>query len=195
MQVFPLLPGISWPVKRAPVFKNIIQTGITGQRTAVRQQFEPRWAYELEIEFVRNKTGFTEFSDLLSVFQNCYGTFLPFLFNDIYDNHVADQTIGFGNGTINQFFLQRSLGGFNQRIAALNGSPVIKVAGITSSATIDSFGVVTLPAPPASGQAVTWTGNYYWICRFAEDQLDLSQFLPNYWDVKSVKFDTEIITG
>jgi hypothetical protein len=111
LSIFPLVPGISWPVKRAPVFKNIIQTGITGQRTAVRQQFEPRWAYELQIEFLRNKTGYTEFLDLLSVFQNCYGSYLPFLFNDIYDNHVIDQVIGFGDGSKTQFFLQRSLGG------------------------------------------------------------------------------------
>jgi hypothetical protein len=194
MQVFPTIPGITWPASRRPTYSNVLQQGVTGKRTAVRLQFEPRWSYELEVEFLRS-AGSTEFLDLLNLYLNCCGQAFPFLFNDLGDNGVINQQIGTGDGTTRTFFLQRTLAGFNQRIAALNGTPTITIAGSPASATIDAYGKVTFSVAPGAGQVVAWSGSYYWICRFAEDQLDLSQFASNWWQVKSLKFDTELIVG
>jgi hypothetical protein len=134
---------------------------------------------------------------LLTVFQTCYGSYSPFLFDDVYDNSVTDQEIGIGDGMTRDFFLLRSLGGFAQRVAALNGTPTIKLNGVIQTATfsVSPVGIISLGSPPAPGQLITWSGFYRWICRFDEDQIDLAQFMPNFWEAKSVKFSTEIITG
>lgn len=196
--VFPSLLGISWPVHRRPSFSNIAQVGVSGRRTSVRQQLEPRWNYEVAVEFARNRDGFNEFSSLLTVYQACYGSFGTFLFNDKSDNTAVDQPIGVGNGTATQFYLLRTLGGFSQRIAgaALNGAVTIKLNGVATTAyTMDANGVITFTSPPGIGAGISWSGAYYWLCRFDEDQLDLSEFADNFWQVSSLKFSTEIITG
>lgn len=198
LPIFPTLPGITWPVKRVPLFSTDIQQGISGRRTPIRHQLEPRWAYDIPVEFLRSKSGFSEYTNLVNLYLACYGRFGTFLFNDLGDNAALTQLIGFGDGANKQFFLLRTFAGFDQRIAgaALNGVPVLSVGGVPqapSAFSIDAYGVVTFSTAPGPGVAVTWSGAFYWICRFAEDQLDLSQFMQNYWEVKSVKFDTELI--
>jgi hypothetical protein len=181
LPIFPSLPGITWPVKRKPGFNNFMQTGLSGQRTAVRFQVVPRWSYEIPIEFLRSRTGFTEFTDLLNIYLQCNGSFGTFLFNDLGDNTVTNQQIG---------------AGFQERIAAFNGAPVIKVNGnvVTTGYSIDVAGVLTFTSPPPGGQVVAWTGSYYWVCRFDDDQLDIAQFMSNFWEVKTLHISSEIIT-
>lgn len=194
LPLFPSLPGITWPAKRSPQFSTQIQSGISGRRTPIRYQLEPRWAYELIVEFARDRTGFTEFSDLVNLYLVCYGRFGTFRFSDPRDNAVTAQLIGVGDGATTKFFLSRNAFGFSQRVAALNGTPTIFVAGIPAVGyTIDAYGVITFSVAPTSGQAVTWTGAYHWICRFSDDQLDLSQFMDKWWECKSLKFETELI--
>jgi uncharacterized protein (TIGR02217 family) len=199
LALFPTLPGITWPVQRTPSFSTDVPEGVGGRRTAIRYQMEPRWKYDIPIEFLRDQTGFTEYTSLLNLYQGCFGRFFTFLFNDLRDNTATNQPIGIGDGTTTKFYLVRSFAGFTQRVAgaALNGTPTIKVAGVTQSPsafTIDPYGVVTFNVAPAAGAAVTITMTFYWICRFDEDQLDLSQFMDRWWDCKSIKLSTEIIT-
>jgi uncharacterized protein (TIGR02217 family) len=198
LPIFPTLPGLSWPVKRVPTFKSNVQEGLSGRRSGQRYQLEPRWAYDIPIEFARDFSGLTEFRELVSVYLACYGAFGTFLFNDRQDNAVTAQLIGFGDGTTQRFFLARTAFGFAQRIAgaALNGIPTLSVGGLAQSPSafsIDNYGMITFTGAPASGAAVTWTGAFYWICRFADDQLDLTQFMNNWWEVRSLKFATELI--
>jgi uncharacterized protein (TIGR02217 family) len=196
LPLFPNTPGITWPVKKMPGFATQIQSSLAGRRTPVRFQLEPRWSYELKIEFLRNFGGRLEFQNLLNVFAQTSGSYGTFLFDDIDDNAVTDQTIGIGDGANKVFALLRTYAGFNQRVAATKAAPVIKVAGSVVSSgqyTISNTGVVTFTTAPGAGQAVTWTGGYYWVCRFDDDQLDLSQFMSNWWEVSSLKFSTEII--
>jgi hypothetical protein len=158
---------------------------------------EPRWNYDIPVEFLRDQAGFNEFKSLLTLYSACFGRFYTYLFNDLGDNSVTDQLIGIGDGTTRQFYLARTFAGLSQRIAgaALIGTPVFKVAGSTAvGTTFDAYGVVTFTVAPAFSQAVTWTGGYYWICRFDEDQLNLAEFADRWWECKSVKFSTEIIT-
>jgi uncharacterized protein (TIGR02217 family) len=196
LPLFPNTPGITWPVKKKPGFATQIQQSLAGRRTPVRFQFEPRWSYEMQIEFLRNFGGRIEFQNLLNLFAQTAGSYGTFLFDDIDDNAVTDQTIGIGDGANKVFALLRTYAGFNQRVAATKAAPVIKVNGIVasgSSYTISPTGVVTFTSPITNGQPVTWTGGYYWVCRFDDDQLDLAQFMSNWWEVSSLKFSTEII--
>lgn len=198
LPIFPTLPGITWPAKRSPGFRNVVQTGLTGRRTVGRFQTAPRWSYELQVEFLRNFGGHTEFNDLLALWLQCNGSFGTFLFEDLGDNVAVNHQIGVGNGTATQFFLTRALAGFDERVISVNGTPTIYVNGVAflpSFYTIDTSGIVTFTSAVPAGQPVAWSGYYRWICRFDDDQLDLSQFMSNWWEVKSLKFSTEVILG
>jgi uncharacterized protein (TIGR02217 family) len=196
LPIFPTLAGRTWPIARRPSFNTTMQAGLTGKRTPVRYQSEPRWSYEFDIELMRDAT--TELNDMLNVFLLQYGRYGTFLYNEAVDNSVTDDLIGTGDGATNTFFLTRSRYGFVQRIAgaALDGAATIKVNGVTAvGVTVSSNGVVTFGVAPSAGQPVTWTGSYYWVCRFDDDALDLENFMSGKWAVKSLKFSTEIITG
>lgn len=196
LPIFPALPGIAFPGTRSARFNTDLSESVTGVRTPTRNQLEPRWLYDLPVEFLRDRTGFTEFSDLLNLYLSCYGRFGTFLYSDPRDNTATNQSFGVGDGSTTQFFLVRTAFGFTQRVAALNGTPTIQVSGINAiGATINAYGVVTFGTPPAPNAVLTWSGLYYWICRFSEDQLDLSQFADRWWEVKSLKFETEIIAS
>jgi hypothetical protein len=38
---------------------------------------------------------------------------------------------------------------------------------------------------------LTWSGTYYWPCRFDDDTTELSKFLVNIYECKALKFSTE----
>lgn len=53
-----------------------------------------------------------------------------------------------------------------------------------------SKGMVTLAVPPVSGAALTWSGNYFWRCRFEGDTMDTERFLAEMYEAKKIPFRT-----
>jgi hypothetical protein len=85
--------------------------------------------------------------------------------------------------------LVRSLGGFTEPIAAVNGVAVITVSGFSSSPTVDvTTGRVTFAAAPALGAVLAWSGKFYFRCRFLQDKLEFSRFMRNFWSANKVEF-------
>ena len=56
--------------------------------------------------------------------------------------------------------------------------------------SINAKGAVTFIYPPANGSIFSWTGQYYWRCRFLVDHLDFNQFLRQLWELKTLEFTT-----
>jgi len=66
----------------------------------------------------------------------------------------------------------------------------IKAAGAVVSGagyTIGSTGLVTFTTAPASGAALTWTGTYYFRCRFTKDQIEFDGFMQDLYELKKVE--------
>lgn len=55
-------------------------------------------------------------------------------------------------------------------------------------ASIVSANVVQITPAPANAAVVTWTGGYYWRCRFMDDQITASKFMKNLWDMRALEF-------
>jgi len=51
--------------------------------------------------------------------------------------------------------------------------------------TVSASGVVTFTSPPAAGEPLLWNGEYYYRCRFADDQLDFNKFMQQLWTLKT----------
>jgi uncharacterized protein (TIGR02217 family) len=196
---FPSYPGITWPVKRMPSGKTIRHEAIQGKRTLLPQMVTPRWSWEIAYEFLRSlQYGAGSFPDLegLSAFylaQMMGGT--CFAYTDDEDNAVTAQGFGQGDGTTTTFQLVRARGGYTEPVLlpAITG---LTVAGVAKTAgtdfTLGDKGIVTFTSAPAGGAALQWTGTFAWLCRFAEDSLDLSRFMVGLSEAKSLKFDNEI---
>jgi len=64
----------------------------------------------------------------------------------------------------------------------------------TITAQLFPNGLVTFATAPAAGAKLTWTGNFYFRCRFDEDEWpDLEEFVSLIWSQSSFKFRSVIL--
>lgn len=60
----------------------------------------------------------------------------------------------------------------------------------TASFSVSATGLVTFHAAPAAAVALTWSGSYYWRCRFEADDLSFDQFMAQFWKTGEVRLVT-----
>lgn len=220
-QVFPYLPGLGWPVERSSAqFDTTTQIAMSGKKTTFANRVQGVYEYTLTIDGLDSGGSNAalvnnSWQTLVGFINQCMGSALIFDYFDVDDNLAMTQGFGTGDGVTTAFQLARTIGGWADNIfAPLNsGSPVtvpallggtttatypkplIYIAGVLQSSsnyTIGSTGVVTFNSAPASGAALTWTGQFYWPCNFDEDSIAMSKMWLNTWDAKTVKFTTRI---
>ena len=188
--LFPTLPGLEYPVTRAPVAASLRQKAISGRRTQQPLWSAPLYKYEVSFSLLRQAQAWQEWQALLGFWNSVM--FAPggvFEFDDPNDNGVTAQAVAAGDGATTEFQLVRSLGGFTEPVL----DPTIAsltVAGSGAAYTLGSYGVVTFASPPASGAAIAWSGSYTWLCTFDDDSLDLANFMDLFWELKKCSFTT-----
>lgn len=189
--VFPSLPGLKWNIKRTPVWKTLMQESVSGKESSVSLMSYPLRRYSLAYEFLRAGAE-AELQTLEGFFNLRRGRHDTFLYNDPDDYSVTDQSFGTATGTTAPFQLIRTRGGFTEPVQALNGTPAIKVAGVAKTESVDytrsATGLIT-PLSAWTG-ALTWSGTYYWRCRFLRDESEFDQFLKDLWSLNRIEFRT-----
>lgn len=188
--IFPSLPGVAWPKPKAPIWSTKVQQAVSGRelRAAFRQY--PIYKFTLTHDFLRGGAE-QEFQTLIGFFNARKGSWDSFLYADPADNAVAAQSFGTGNGATTQFQLVRTFGGDIEPVMNLNGNPAIYKAGVLQTAGTHytvSNGLITFATAPANGNALTWTGGYYYRCRFERDSEDFEGFLQDLWSLKKISF-------
>jgi uncharacterized protein (TIGR02217 family) len=190
--IFPVLPGLTWDVVKTPIFNTVTKKAVTGRETRIAYMATPMYSFKLVFEYLRDDMSvqvpaspFNHLKLLMGFFIARQGSFDSFLFDDNTDDLATAQQFGTGTGAKTTFQLARTYGGgtgFLEPVMNLNGTPSIYVNGtLTTPSSISSTGVVTFTAAPASGAILTWTGNYYFRCRFDTDTSDFQQFMLDYW--------------
>lgn len=202
--VFPTLPGRAWNRARSPIFKTNIQESINGKEVRWTNQAYPRWKYTLSYEVLRHANAFQELQTLAGFFCARRGSFDSFLYLDPNDQYVANHalaTMNVNGISAHQYQLIRSYGGFTEPVQSPDPGVEIKADGAGSwtlangkltSVSINT-GVVTFAqeTAPGTGQALTWTGFYYWRCRFMQDMAEFNEFLKLLWEAKKIEFITD----
>src|SRR5579875_135180 len=185
--VYPVLPGLSFPVERSELWSTIIQESVAGKETRLQKWSYPRHQWKVSYDILRSAAAYQEWQALAGFFNAVGGAAGAFLYGDPDDGSVASQEFGVGDGVTTQFQLVRALGGFVEPVFNINGTPTNAVGGVATSAfTLGSTGTVIFNTAPASGAALTWTGGYYFLCRFVDDSADFSKFMAQLWDVKKL---------
>src|SRR3569623_223647 len=187
--IFPVLPGVKQGSRlKMPVFKSGIQTTVSDKELRTSYTAYPRWQFALEFEFLRSAQQYQEWQTLLGFFLARQGDFDTWLYDDPDDNTVAGQNFAVADGTSTTYRLVRNMGGFTEPIAAINGTPVIKVDGIVTAVTVNAAeGTVTFAAPPAADAALSWSGQFYYRCRFLQGKQEFKRFLQNFWSASKVE--------
>jgi uncharacterized protein DUF2460 len=225
---YPILSSsVKWKLesyKKTPVFNTVVQKNAASRGNAATS-LKPYPTWDFGVELPTNVSSLLTSSSIVSQFVGCFaaaqGQGGLFLYSDYTDNSVTtgmsgmlDVTSGsatpmssVANGSSTQFQLVRSLGGLAwDVIQNLNGTPSIYVNGSllpSSDYSISSTGVVTFsygsPAGgPPNGATLTWSGNFYFLCRFGEDSFkDLSMVGYNasgpLWQCTGIQFGSEFV--
>ena len=194
VSTFPTFPGLSFPIRRTLVWKNIRQPAISGLSPMFPQWSYPRWRYSVPLEVLRTHSSYTELQSLVGFINAVTVAGGTFKYADAYDGSVTDQNFGTGDGSDTTFQLCRTLGSFTEPVYAPTGTPTIKVAGVTKATPADysigDTGLVTFTSAPAAAAALTWTGSFAWLCQFDNDETDLMQLDGYRWGVEELTFTT-----
>lgn len=185
--VFPTLPGIAWPVIKIPEWSTKVQKSASGRELRAAFFSYPLWRFRLTFNVLRQ----ADLTTLAGFFNARQGSFDTFLFLDPVDNSVTNQNFGVGDGTTKKFQLARTYGGVVEPVFGAIGTPAVKVNGVSTGAfTIDNNACVTFTTAPAAGAVLSWTGQYYFRCRFVQDSSEFEQFMSNLWNLKKLEFIT-----
>lgn len=185
--VFPTLPGLSWSVLKTPQWQTKIQPAVSGRELRAAYRSTPLYKITLSYEVLREGSAFMELQTLFAFFNARQGSFDNFLYSDPTDNAVTAQGFGTGDGATTAFQLQRSYGGNTEPVMNINGAPSIYINGSLTSAYTISNGMVTFTVAPAAAAFLTWTGGYYYRCRFAADEQEFENFMYKLWLVKKLE--------
>ncbi len=193
--IFPTLPGLAWNVGVAPTFATSVKRAVSGRELRAAFQAYPLWKISLAFEFLRDGNRGADYDTLAGFFLARKGMWDSFLFTVPSDNSVTAMNFGTGDGSTKIFQMTRTFGAggntFIEPCQNINGAPSIYVNGVLKTLTTDytiSNGLVTFVTAPGNGLAITWTGSFYYRCRFLQDVSDFSLFMADLWEMKKIEF-------
>ncbi len=188
--IFPTLAGRSYSAHKNPIWSTQVRSSASGREFALGKRTYPQWRFKIPFEVLRAAGSFTEYQQLVGFINARRGRFDDFLYLDPRDYLVSDQAFGTGDGVTTSFELVRSLGGFVEPVGAAMAA-TIKVAGVTTGVTWNAdLNKVIFAAPPAAAAALTWSGDFYFRCRFLQDETTIEQFMCDLHTAKSIEFKT-----
>jgi uncharacterized protein (TIGR02217 family) len=188
--VFPTLPGLSWSVTKSPQWSTRVQKAVSGREFRAAYYNLPLWTFKLAYEVLRAGAQ-QELQQLVGFYLARQGSFDSFLYADPTDHAVVAQPFGTGNGATTKFQLTRTMGGYAEPIVAPQATPAIYANGVlqSSGVAVDlTTGIATFTTAPANGVLLTWTGSFYYRCRFLADSIDFDNFMSDLWQAKKVEF-------
>lgn len=189
--IFPEFKGRTWGTVRTQVWSTEVQTASSGREVRVGRWSTPRWRWRFSLELLRSSLSRLEFQKFTGFCGASQGAFSSFLYRDPEDCRMSGQAVATGNGTTKSFQVVRTAGvaGYGtltepvRAVKASDPAPVIYIAGVEleSGWSIDSAGLLTFTTAPDMGAEITADFDFYWRCRFVEDELGLENFLHERW--------------
>jgi hypothetical protein len=85
----------------------------------------------------------------------------------------------------------RSFGGHAEPVLGIVEAPQVFInGGAAGNVTVSPEGVVSFGTAPPAGSALTWSGTFYWRCRFLKDSTEFSEFLSRWHELRGLSFTT-----
>jgi uncharacterized protein (TIGR02217 family) len=203
-EVLPAFPGRDWTVSKTPTWSTAIQTAASGSEVRAGWYSGPRYQFKLDHPVLRDFNAAqlppygSELQQLIAFFNARRGRYGFFFFYDPTDNAASNETIATGDGTTRVFQLTRTVGkgtpyaAIEPVYALWNNPTSLTVGGVAKSVgpdyTIGAWGVITFTTAPAATAAITWSGNFLFVCRFDTDALEHRQLMTALWEQQGLSF-------
>ena len=213
--ILTLPKGLGWNFKTSQLFTTTKQKPQSGRgpvaatlQQGVLYEFELVWNY-LKVAGVTTANDFASLKNFSEAMRGSWGRFVfdPSTANLSNLTLSADYTqlengfSGVGDGVTTVFPLWRStsaLGGGVvtlleriQNTTLISGIYVNNVLQSSGAYTLTNFPAsITFTTAPANGYPVCWSGNYNYLCSFAEDTNDLNEFMWQLYELKQLRLET-----
>lgn len=199
---FPVdISGMTFEGGRDPVWNTGYQESPSGKATAIAYRQYPIYEWTVNFELLRHDVDVSELKRLYGLFNAMRGRVGTFLYLDKLFCAVEQEVFGAGDGTTKTFQMVatfKNVGGDGapEIIQNLNGAPKLFDNGGLLDPTaysISPTGMVTFGTAPVNGHSLTWTGGFYYRCRFTKDTQSFSEFMSLWWASKGIKFRSVIL--
>lgn len=194
------LPGLTYGRTRTPIYSTGVQSRASGKESRLAYRPYPLFRFELKYEWLDDRIAVSHLKALQGLFMAMKGRWDSFLYTDPDFNSATAFQFGTGDGSTLAFpvtmrFENSGGPGGDELVQNFNGTPQIFKNGILqtgggSAYTLGPTGIVTWTTAPAAGNALTWTGAYYYRCRFSADTMTFEEFMEKWWQTRSVAFET-----
>jgi uncharacterized protein (TIGR02217 family) len=189
--VLPNLPGLLWNKEVEPLFNTRVQKSPSLREIRISFSPKPLRTFKLAYELLRDDVTHNELKQLFGFYLSRAGSFDSFLYADPSDSIATQEQIGVGNSSQTEFQLVRTFNGETELVLnALSATTTVFSNGVEVSDDDYSLsgGVITFDTAPPLGAVITWSGTYYYRCRFEQDQLDFNKFMREFWESREVAF-------
>ena len=201
LTVLPTLAGLTWDIKRTPVFSTRNLTARSGLEYRTANWSYPRYKFEMSFSVLRTAAAYQEFQSLVGFINSVAGQYANFLYNDTNtpDNSVTTQAIGVGDGTTTVFPLVRSYGGYSEPVLYANVISAVYLNGVSQATPAvwsgyqsGAYGVdsIKFVSAPTAGVVITATFTYYFVCRLTSDENEFNNFMSGRFEMKKLSFES-----
>ncbi len=194
MSGLPIFPqtNIGYPVVRRPYFSTIVNTAASGLEVRIGNYLYPLSEWDLLFEWLQSEPLNQVWQTLYGFYVSQFGKFGAFLYDDKTDNTTSPDPLNptpsviIADGVTTAYQIGRcmpagSTQGF-EPLFDINGTPTITPGGYTLSPT----GLIDYGGPLPVGTQIKMDFKYRWRVRFAEDDLEFSNFGRYFWEAKKI---------
>lgn len=187
------LPGLSFSVHKKPAFKTKITEAASGNEVRTAMMQYPRWEFELNYEFLEDSSGAeSSLKTIMGFFLARQGSYDSWLFKDPDDYTVTGGYCGEADGVTTEFPFCRTLGEFHEKVGQVDtANPInVYVDGVLvdpADYTVTLPNLIVFDSAPTSGD-VTADFQFFFACRFSEDEMDFEKFMDKLWSLQQCTF-------
>lgn len=167
----------SYPLVKRPMFNTKIIDYNTGVEQRIKRTDEVKFSFTIQHEH----TPIDEMEEIVDFYIQQRGAFTPFWFKDLSLSTTSCQ-IGTGTGSATTFQLIRSFGDYEKKVTKVDSDTfMVWLDDVAQSAptdfTLNNSGIVTFVSAPDSGAVITASHQFYFLVRFAADEINYDYFL------------------
>lgn len=193
--VLPYVPGRTFIEGKTPRWRTQVNEATSGRETRRKIWTYPRWKFQINNEFLRNPATMSqsELVKILAFFNMHAGGYQEFFYMDDEDKSVEDMPFAVGNGVRTSYQMTRTMSvgtiTFTEPVRGFYGTPVVKLNGTPTVAfTMGEYGNIIFNTAPGNGVVITWTGQFFFCCRFDDSEATFEQMFSRIWAGGSPSF-------
>ena len=184
---------IGYDLKRKPVFSTKIMTSVNGRELRASYQAVPKYEFSLSLPGLQERKG--ELQAIEDFFIARRGSFDSFLFKMPFDHEYDCTFVGNGNTSAFQLYkgsdfqipvshtdemaTEDPLMWAEQSTVSMWTDPIEQMWELQYG--VSKNGMLLLPIPLAEGETLNVKGNFYYRCRFADDDQSFTLFSYRLW--------------